>query len=92
MVRHLFEQDASGAPKLNGQDESTIAPGLFLSGPGVAHGNLLFCFIYKFRQRFGVVAEAIGSRLGLDLRPLEEYRKQGMLLDDLSCCAEDCTC
>lgn len=91
-LRHLFEQDSEGVILLSEQDESTATPGLFVSGPGVTHGNLLFCFIYKFRQRFGVVAEAIARRLGLDTSMLEEYRKQGMLLTDLSCCGEDCQC
>ncbi|MCS7464495.1 NAD(P)-binding domain-containing protein [Paenibacillus doosanensis] len=92
MIRHLFEQDEDDVTILNEYDESTKTPGLFVSGPSVTHGSLLFCFIYKFRQRFGVVAEAIGQRLGLDTQPLEEYRKQGMMLTDLSCCGEDCTC
>ncbi|GJM74955.1 hypothetical protein HMSSN036_71710 [Paenibacillus macerans] len=77
---------------LNEVDESTLTPGLFVSGPGVRHGHLIFCFIYKFRQRFGVVAGEIAERLGLDTGTLEEYRKQGMLLTDLSCCGEDCQC
>ncbi|MFB9275520.1 NAD(P)/FAD-dependent oxidoreductase [Cohnella cellulosilytica] len=92
MIQHLFEQDARGVTLLSEQDESTTTPGLFVSGPSVTHGNLLFCFIYKFRQRFGIVAEAIANRLGLDTQALEEYRKQGMMLSDLSCCGEDCTC
>jgi len=92
MIQHLFEQDASGVTLLNEHDESTKTPGLFVSGPSVTHGHLLFCFIYKFRQRFGVVAAAIAERLGLNTEPLEEYRKQGMMLTDLSCCGEDCTC
>lgn len=92
MIQHLFKQDERGLTMLSGQDESTIAPGLFVSGPSVTHGNLMFCFIYKFRQRFGVVAEVIASRLGLDTKVLEEYRKQGMMLTDLSCCGENCEC
>lgn len=92
MIQHLFEQDAGGVTLLNEHDESTKTSGLFVSGPSVTHGNLLFCFIYKFRQRFGVVAAAIAERLGLSTQPLEEYRKQGMMLTDLSCCGEDCTC
>lgn len=92
LVRHLFEPGADGGVLLNERDESTLAPGLFVSGPSVTHGGLLFCFIYKFRQRFGVVAKAIAGGLGLDTSVLEEYRKQGMMLDDLSCCGEDCAC
>lgn len=92
LVQHLFERDDRGDVLLNEVDESTLTPGLFVSGPGVRHGHLIFCFIYKFRQRFGVVAGEIAERLGLDTGTLEEYRKQGMLLTDLSCCGEDCQC
>jgi len=77
---------------LNEQDESTKTPGLFLVGPQVRHDNLIFCFIYKYRQRFGVVANAIGERLGLDTSILENYRQEGFYLDDLSCCGEECDC
>lgn len=92
LVKHLFEHDERGVTKLTDSDESTITPGLFVCGPSVIHGNLKFCFIYKFRQRFGVVAGSIAERLKLDTKVLEDYRKQGMLLTDLSCCQENCTC
>lgn len=74
------------------RDESLRAPGFFVVGPQVRHEGVIFCFIYKFRQRFAVVAAAIGERLGLDLAPLEAYRDGGMYLDDLSCCGQDCAC
>ncbi|MBW7461281.1 NAD(P)-binding domain-containing protein, partial [Paenibacillus sepulcri] len=92
LVKSLFEMDGKGHALLNQYDESTQTPGLFLSGPGVVHGELLFCFIYKFRQRFAVVAGAIAEGLGLSKAPLEEYRRAGLLLEDLSCCGEDCQC
>ena len=77
---------------LNDEDESTKTPGLFLVGPQVRHDDLIFCFIYKYRQRFGVVANAIGTRLGMDTTLLEQYRDEGLYLDDLSCCGEECVC
>lgn len=92
MIQHLFDQDERGVTMLSDSDESTRTPGLFVCGPSVTHGNLLFCFIYKFRQRFGVVAETIAERLGLDTKVLKEYHTQGLMLTDLSCCGEDCTC
>lgn len=92
MIQHLFEQDSRGLTVLTEHDESTITPGLFVSGPSVTHGDLMFCFIYKFRQRFGVVAGEIAGRLGLDTNVLEQYRSQGLMLTDLSCCGEDCAC
>ncbi|MBD2845350.1 NAD(P)-binding domain-containing protein [Paenibacillus sp. IB182496] len=92
LVSHLFERDVHGAVMLGKHDESTQTSGLFVCGPGVAHGHLLLCFIYKFRQRFGVVAGAVAERLGLDTEALSVYQERGMLLDDLSCCEEDCQC
>jgi putative flavoprotein involved in K+ transport len=93
-VKDFFEFDAEGKIILTEEaDESTITPGMFLTGSQVRHGDAVFCFIYKFRQRFPVVGRAIGERLKIDTSVLEEYRKRGMFLDDLSCCREQCaTC
>lgn len=90
LVADLFEQRDDGYPLLSEKDESTISPGLFLCGPAVRHDNHVFCFIYKYRQRFAVVAKAIATSLGLPAEELESYRKWGMYLDDLSCCGEEC--
>ena len=87
-----FEMREDGFPVLSENDESTTVPGLFLCGPAVRHDNHIFCFIYKFRQRFPVVAKAIATSLGLPAEGLEEYRKWGMYLDDLSVCGESCVC
>lgn len=93
LVRDLFDWDG-GRVKLTAEDESTKTPGLFLSGPQVYHDKVIFCFIYKFRQRFAVVVDAIARRLGRDTTQFVElYRSRGMFLDDLSCCKEACeTC
>jgi putative flavoprotein involved in K+ transport len=93
-VSHLFEQRDDGFPLLNDQDESTIVPGLFLCGPSVRHDGHIFCFIFKYRQRFAIVAEAIASSLGLETDDfIAAYRSWGMYLDDLSCCGQEClTC
>lgn len=92
LVAHLFETRDDGFPLLSENDESTIVPGLFLCGPAVRQGNIIFCFIYKYRQRFAVVAKAIATSLGLPARGLEVYRKWGMYLDDLSICGQECLC
>ncbi len=92
-VSEWFDYDEAGLPRLTTQDESTELPGLFLVGPEVSHNGYLFCFIYKFRQRFAVVARAIAGRLGADTSVLELYRNNNMYLDDLSCCEDDkCLC
>ena len=92
LVADLFEAREDGYPLLNENDESTISPGLFLCGPAVRHDNLIFCFIYKYRQRFAVVAKAIATSLDLPAEGLETYRAFGMYLDDLSCCGKECVC
>ena len=93
LVSDLFEKRDDGFPLLNEHDESTVAPGMFLCGAAVRHGNHVFCFIYKYRQRFAVVAKAIATSLEMPAEELEKYRQWGMYLDDLSCCGEECaTC
>ena len=88
-----FDDDDDDRPQLTQRDESTIASGLFLVGPQVAHNGQQFCFIYKFRQRFAVVVDEIAARLDVDRAPLEEYREKQMFLEDLSCCEPDmCDC
>ena len=97
-VKELFEWSedggsgcASGSPLLTEHDESTATPGLFLAGPAVRHGELSFCFVYKFRQRFGIVADVIARGLGYDTaESVEACRKMNMFLDDFNCCKGAC--
>ncbi len=91
-VEDLFARRADGWPELDDDDQSTIAPGLFLSGPAIRHGGLRFCFVYTFRQRFAHIARVIGERAGKDTSALEAWRAAGMLTDDLSCCGVECAC
>ena len=93
-VSHLFEQREDGFPSLTERDESTILPGMFLCGPSVRHDGHIFCFIFKYRQRFAIVAQAIASSFDLPTDEfVEAYKGWGMYLDDLSCCGQEClTC
>lgn len=91
LISDLFELRDDGYPLLSEHDESTIVPGIFLCGPAVRHENHVFCFIYKYRQRFAVVAKAVATSLGFPAEELERYRQWGMYLDDLSCCGEECS-
>ena len=93
-VSHLFDEREDGFPLLNDSDESTIVPGMYLCGPSVRHDGHIFCFIFKYRQRFAIVAQAIASSLDIDTDEfVEAYRGWGMYLDDLSCCGQEClTC
>ena len=90
----LIERNEDGAPVVTEEaDESTLVPGLFISGPILEHRGVNFCFIYKFRQRFAIVADAIAQRLGMDTtEAVAARRAAGMYLDDLSCCEESCAC
>ena len=93
-VSHLFEKRDDGFPLLNEHDGSTLSDGMYLCGPSVRHDGHIFCFIFKYRQRFAIVARSIAESLGL---PTDEfvaaYRSWGMFLDDLSCCGQEClTC
>lgn len=92
LISPLFEAREDDYPLLTEEDESTVTPGLFFTGPMVRHDQHIFCFIYKFRQRFAVVAKTIATDLGLPAEGLELYRQWGMYLDDLSCCGEECVC
>ena len=92
LVRSLFDWQDECFPLLTENDESTVTTGLFLIGPQVRHDDLVLCFIYKFRQRFAVVANRIADRVGVSTKPLERYRRYAMYLDDLSCCGGACAC
>jgi len=83
----------SGFPLLTKQDESTRTESVFLVGPTVSHEGLIFCFVYKFRHRFAVVAEAVARRLNKDTHQgIMTCRSVDMFLDDFAgihaCCGE----
>ena len=94
LVSHHFNYDENNLPIFSEEaDESTLTAGLFYSGPALVHRNALFCFIYKFRARFGVIAAEIARRLKLpDIEEkLEPYAKAGFMNTDLDCCT-NCAC
>lgn len=92
MLKEMFFLN-EGYCQLNEFDESIKINKLFLVGPHVKHSGVIFCFIYKFRQRFGVIAKRIAAHIGLNTKEAESfYRKNNMFLDDLSCCQNDCKC
>ncbi|MGB0259137.1 MAG: NAD(P)/FAD-dependent oxidoreductase [Coraliomargarita sp.] len=89
-IKELFEWEDS-IPQFTEEDESTLHPGLYYSGPSLVQRKSKFCFIYKFRARFGVVARAIALQLGYPEPDLENDRRRGFLIDDLECCT-NCEC
>lgn len=94
IVAPLFEKTKNDLPVFTEEaDESTITRNLFYSGPELVHRSSLFCFIYKFRARFGVIAHEIATRCGkpnVDEKLLP-YLKAGFMNQDLDCCT-DCKC
>lgn len=93
-IEHLFDWREDRLPLLNGYDESVKQPNLYLIGPSVRQKEVIFCFMYKFRQRFAVVAKHILDKLDLPYNNeiFEHYRQNQMYLDDLSCCEVKCEC
>lgn len=89
-VKELFAWEGS-LPKFTEEDESTLHPGLYYSGPSLVQLQSKFCFIYKFRARFGVIAQSVAKRLGYPEPDLEDDRRRGFLVDDLECCT-NCEC
>lgn len=91
-IRDHFAWKKNGDVVLTEFDESTITPGLYVTGPQLRHQKIIFCFIYKFRQRFAVIGQSLAGRLDLSTKPLEAYRDAGMMLEDLRCCKAECKC
>lgn len=83
-----------GIPNITRTDESTICKNVFLVGPHVQHQKAVFCFIYKYRQRFAVVAKEILERLrsmsGMEV--IQQYARKNFLMEDLSECGNACPC
>jgi putative flavoprotein involved in K+ transport len=93
VIKELFRYSDNDKPILTSNDESMITENLFLVGPHVQHDKTIFCFIYKFRQRFGIVANTIATRLNIDTKEAKTYYlKNQMYLEDLTCCQTDCIC
>ncbi len=91
LIKDMFDWE-DGKAKLNTYDESTKTPGLYVTGPLLQQHNMIFCFIYKFQQRFAVVANHIGMKLSKDVSIIEEYKKEGMYLDNLNNIDDKCAC
>ncbi|MBY7142586.1 NAD(P)-binding domain-containing protein [Virgibacillus sp. NKC19-3] len=92
LIENLVTRGEHNEVLVNEKDESLATPGLFLAGPELRHDDHIFCYIYKFRQRYAVIAETIGWDLSLDLSILEMYKQENFYLNDLSACGEMCQC
>ncbi|MEM7601458.1 MAG: NAD(P)-binding domain-containing protein, partial [Verrucomicrobiota bacterium] len=91
-VEDLFTDENGALYFTEEADESPQMEGLFYSGPQLTHRGSLFCFIYKFRARFGVIAREIADRMDLPWeQALKPWQDRGFMIDDLECCT-DCQC
>lgn len=90
-IADLWEWNNEGRIVLNDIDESTRTPGLFLVGPQVRQDQRIYCFIYKFRQRFMLIARQIAQRLGLDASSLQWPGGAWGPFGNSECC-EGCEC
>ncbi len=89
-IAHLWEWDEDERILLTEADESTCTPGLFLVGPQVRHDEQLYCFIYKFRQRFTQLTELLALCLSLDSSALNASNPWAGQCDEEQC--GDCAC
>ncbi|MGB0372951.1 MAG: NAD(P)/FAD-dependent oxidoreductase [Opitutales bacterium] len=89
-IKEFWEWEGT-IPKFTEEDESTLYSGIYYSGPSLIQRKTKFCFIYKFRARFGVIARSIVKRLGRPEPDFEDERRRGFLIDDLDCCT-NCEC
>ena len=91
LIKGLFSWK-EGKALLNSYDESTKTEGLYVTGPLLQQHDMIFCFIYKFQQRFAVIANHIGIKLSKDVSIIEEYKKEGMYLENLKNIKDKCAC
>jgi hypothetical protein len=91
-IKELWMWDHEGHIVLSDLDESIATPGLFLVGPQVRHEQRIYCFIYKFRQRFARIARQVAQRLQLDIEWLEGSQDGVWGPFGNSECCEGCEC
>ena len=54
--------------------------------------RVIFCFIYNFQQSVPAVTNNIGIKLSKDVTVIEQYKKEGMYLDNLADAKDECAC
>jgi len=91
-IKDLWQWGEDGHIVLSEIDESTLTPGLFLVGPQVRQEQRIYCFIYKFRQRFARIALQIALHLQLDTEWLKDHQGGDWGPFGNSDCCEGCEC
>lgn len=93
LAGEFFKINEKGDINLNIYDESTKSNNIFLVGPSVRQKDAIFCYIYKFRQRFAIIAEEISKRENYELDgQVDHYQKNSFYLDDCEQCDVICNC
>ncbi|MDO8828141.1 NAD(P)/FAD-dependent oxidoreductase [Methylophaga sp.] len=90
-IADLWEWDESGKIMLTEADESSKTPGLFLIGPQVRQEDRIYCFIYKFRQRFAMLAQNLALCKNLNSSELDPGPGVWGPFGNSECC-EGCEC
>ncbi|MCY1510496.1 hypothetical protein D9M68_448750 [compost metagenome] len=62
-----------------------------MAGPQVRQDKRIYCFIYKFRQRYALIARSIGLRLDRDTSALGTGPGAWGPFGNSDCC-EGCEC
>ncbi len=91
-IKELWLWDDEDRIVLSDVDESIYTPGLFLVGPQVRHDQRIYCFIYKFRQRFARISRQIAQRLQLDIEWIDGSQDGVWGPFGNSECCEGCEC
>lgn len=96
-IEQLISSRDDGFPLLKEEtDEFYNQDNIYLAGPSVRHDSHIFCFIYKFRQRFGVIVEDILDKEMYNINDIvslvNNWKQNGLYLSDLSCCDQECVC
>ena len=96
-IEKLITMRDDGFPLLKEEtDELYNQDDIYLAGPSVRHDSHIFCFIYKFRQRFGVIVEDILDKEMYSINDIVSlvniWKQNGLYLSDLSCCDQECVC
>ena len=94
-LRKYVSYRSDWKPELNSVDELQKTDNIFVVGPEVRQGKAIFCFIFKFRLRFGVIALEIAKRLwkSIDVESTKNtWEKQWFFLEKLENCWDECIC
>lgn len=97
LIENLVGKKIDNNLDINNYDESEKASNLFFTGPSIHTGNVILCFIYKFRMRYATVVAEIAKRENLEdkiktKKFLDYYKKYNFHLENVQSCDVNCSC